>query len=212
MQVEHCLVQVLVQDMVQAHILNSSTVGSLQKLNRMRHRRSDTFRTALTAPTNRGWGEVGHADLQYFIGAVCTQAAAQSCCAGNFFLFLHKSFYVFISSTTPSGTTVGSIQWSWLQQPSLEFSQLAHVPLLPTKAALHTLARVSFGKHRLLEALHPHYGNLALLLSTARQVKFNTPGTLLLAKKATNRRWQTYTQHWKRWDDIRIFFLLSVIE
>jgi len=55
--------------------------------------------------------------------------------------------------------------------------------LLPTKAALHTLARVSFGKHRLLEALHPHYGNLALLLSTARQVKFNTPGHFAVGKE-----------------------------
>lgn len=51
---------------------------------------------------------MGHADLQHFIRAVCTRAAAVA--ALGILLFIHKSFYVSISSLTPSDTIVGGIQ------------------------------------------------------------------------------------------------------
>lgn len=123
-QVEQCL------DYLPGH--GTNTYSKLQEQNRTRHKRPDTFRTALTAPANRGWDKVGHADLQHFIRSVCTQAAAESCCAGNFSVLLQKLLCVrFISYTKWYNCRWHSVKLTWTAFPGIEAA--CSCPIAPHK-------------------------------------------------------------------------------
>lgn len=125
------------------HILNSSTVGSLQKLNTIRRKGLGSFRVALEAPTNE---EIPNGGGMRWGGACIRTPALQigsrrdSCCAGNFYCSYIKAFMCPFQLLQQCHNC-RCIQWSWLEQPSLEFSQLA--PLSPQNSSRSPSAHIS---------------------------------------------------------------------